>query len=130
MFRWRGKPKNWLATVLAAVGFPSLLAALVLAAAMPPQIYPSSVSDEAGELAAARDGTPEAAAVGSPSETVDLAGWELYLHSADVGRSHIGVMPTGGILPAAARVPERAYPTRTAEPLPVRVQYRPQAPPV
>jgi hypothetical protein len=119
-----------LATVLAAAGFPSLLTALVLVATMPSRIYPSSVADEAGELAAIGDGTPEAAAAGTSSETLDLAGWELYLHSAEVGRPHLGVMPIGGILTVAKRVLESAHPTRMAAFLPARAQYQPQAPPV
>jgi hypothetical protein len=119
-----------LATILSAVGFPSLLTALVLAASMPSRVYPSSVADEAAELATVGDGTPGAAAVGTSSETVDLAGWELYLHSADVGSSHVGVMPIGGILTAATRLLEGGHPTRTSAFSPVRAQYQPQAPPV
>ncbi len=131
LFRATGKPTRWFATMLVGIGFPVLLVALVLAAATPSsRIYPPSSGNGADEQGAAREGLPEVAAVGTSPVAVDLTGWELYRHCFEMGIPNVGLVPAAGMLPAAERVAATAYLMPVRVSLPVRMHYRPQAPPV
>jgi hypothetical protein len=128
MFRSNGKPKNWFATTLVGAGFSVLLVALVLAAATPSLgSFPAADTPEA--QAVAQEGAPETAELRTSPVTVDLAGWELYLHSAEVGLSNVGLAPAGGSRPAAVRFAVADGPAPAAVPLLFQAHYRPQAPP-
>ena len=127
MVRLTGKPKNWLASIFIGAGFPVLLAALLFAAATPSaELYQSPI---AAEEQAAPEGMPEAASLTTWPMTVDLAGWEFYLHSDDGGISTVGLPPTGSALSAAAGQVIAGFPAPMMVPLPVRPQYPSQGPP-
>lgn len=130
MFRLRGKPKNLLATSLVGVGFPMLLVALVLASAMPSsRIYPPFVIDAAEELSVVWDEAREVAAIKTSPVLVDLAGWELYLHRAEICLSSVVLTLTGDALSTSASRASGTYPMAAVPSVAVGAHYQPQAPP-
>ena len=130
MFRSSGKPKNWFATTLVGAGFSVLLVALILAAATPSLgNFPAAAADTPEAQAVAQEGAPESAELRTSPVMVDLAGWELYLHSAEVGISNVGLAPSGGSRPATVRFAAADGPAPAAVPLLFQAHYRPQAPP-
>lgn len=130
MLRLSGKPRNWFEAALVGAGFPLLLAALILASATPSAYpYPPALVDTHAQTLDVGGGASEATAIRWSTETVDFAGWELYIHSATDGISSFGLSASGGRLPAAVRGVAGSRLAVAASALPVRMSYQPQAPP-
>lgn len=129
MSRMGGKPRNWFEATLIGVGFPVLFVALVLAAATPSaRAFQSAAFDMAQKAAAGGSGTCDDFAVHPSRALADRTGWELYLHSA--------TMETPGLAPSPAGLPLSSHQRSVVRPaaapvvpLPLRISYRPQAPP-
>lgn len=129
MLRLSGKSKNWFETALVGAGFPLLLVALILAAAPSAYRYPPALVDTHAQTLDAGGGVSEATAIQSPTETVDFAGWELYLHSITDEISSFGLSPASSRLPAIMRGAAGSRLASAAVALPIRASYQPQAPP-
>lgn len=130
MLRLSGKPRNWFEAALVGAGFPLLLAALILASATPSAYpYPPALVDTHAQTLDVGGGASEATAIRWSTETVDFAGWELYIHSATDGISSFGLSAAGGRLPTAVRGVAGSRLAVAAAALPVRMSYQPQAPP-